>query len=65
MAFDECLRINMSEHECAVNLGSNHTLRSVHLSHQEHPEVTRSSGAVRPFLPALHNVLKTSNFSTA
>jgi hypothetical protein len=50
MAFDERLRINMLEHECAVNLGSNHTLCSVHLSHHVQPEVTLRSAAVYFYL---------------
>ena len=50
MAFDQRLRINMPEHECAVNLGSNHTSRSVHLSHHEQPNVPRSSAAVYIYL---------------
>jgi len=50
MAFEQCLQINMSEHECAVNLGSNHTYRSAHLSHHVQPDVTSSSASVSFYL---------------
>jgi hypothetical protein len=65
MALDERLQINMSEHESAVNLGwfQPHLTLSTPVTSRAAWRHTQFRSS--PFLPALHNVLKTSNCSTA